>query len=99
VLYFKTRLGEFGVVFKDSQTISIGIPPQTTSSVRFIVTPQFLRKADQGSVLISIRDLVYTTNGEVIANRVMPDEGGASCFKLIVKGRAECASLCRLARM
>jgi putative isomerase len=91
VLYFKTRLGEFGLVFQDSQTISISIPPQTTAGVRFEVTPQFWRKTDQGGALISIRDLVYTTNGEVIANRILPDDGGASCVELIVKGRADCA--------
>jgi putative isomerase len=89
ILKFKTQLGEFDLVFQDDQTISFGFPPMVTAGVRFKVTPQIWRKTEQGGALISIRDLIYTTDGEVISNQITPDEAGVSYVELTINAQAE----------
>jgi len=76
VLYFNTRIGEFGLVFQDRQTLSFGIPPETTAGLRFHVTPQFFREYEDGGVLKSVRNIAYSTNAEVVQNRIIPEMGG-----------------------
>jgi hypothetical protein len=39
VLYFQTRLGDFGLAFQNSQTLTFGLPPNVTAGVRFHVSP------------------------------------------------------------
>ena len=38
-LYFRTRLGEFGLVFQNSQTLAFGLPAHVTAGLRFHVSP------------------------------------------------------------
>jgi putative isomerase len=68
VLYLETRLGEFGVVFQDNQTLSFGLPPETTAGLCFHVTIQFLREDKHGGVLKAMRNLAYSTNAPVLKN-------------------------------
>jgi hypothetical protein len=75
-LYFNTRLGDFGLVFQDRQTISFGLPPNVTAGIRFHVMSQFLNTSAEGGVLKSIRNLAYTTNAEVVHNHIIGEGGG-----------------------
>lgn len=90
VLYFNTRLGEFGLVFQDRQTLSFGIPPGVTAGVRFHVTPQFFREYEDGGVLKSVRNLAYSTNAEVVRNQIIPERGGYT-VEFIVRANDDCA--------
>jgi glycogen debranching enzyme len=76
VLYLNTRLGEFGLVFQDRQTISFGLPPGVTAGLRFYVLPQYFREDEIGGVLKSIRNLAYSTEAEIVKNLISPRGGG-----------------------
>jgi putative isomerase len=76
VLYFRTRLGDFGLVFQDECTLAFGLPPHVTAGVRFHVAPQFWERTDRGGVFKAVRNLAYASNGESIRNHITPDEGG-----------------------
>jgi putative isomerase len=76
VAYFKTRIGEFGLVFQDRRTISIGLPAHTICGLRFHVSPQYWQRVKQGGTFKSIRNLDYNTNGNVVKNQISPDKGG-----------------------
>lgn len=54
VLYFRTRLGEFGLVFQDRRTISIGLPPQVKAGVRFHVQPEYWGMGRSGGYTVNI---------------------------------------------
>ena len=75
-IYMKTNIGEFGLVFQDIRTISIGIPTNSSAGVRFHVRPEFWATNGQGGEMKSIRNLSYKTNGEIIKNQITPDAGG-----------------------
>jgi len=75
-ILFNTKLGEYGLAFQDRQTLAIGLPPQTTAGLKFHVSPQFWKMTDQGGEFKSIRNLFYTTNGEIIRNQITPERGG-----------------------
>lgn len=76
VIYFRTRIGEFGLVFQNVRTISFGLPPDKLAGLRFHVTPQFWQKAIMGGTFKSIRDLIYASNGNVVRNDIIPEDGG-----------------------
>ncbi len=90
ILYFKTSLGEFGLVYQDRNTISIGLPTHTTIGIKFHVAPQFWKETDQGGQFKSIRNLAYTSNGKSMANVITPEDGGYGVFYL-VKAGTDCA--------
>lgn len=89
-VYFETRIGEFGLVFQDRQTLSFGLPPNTTAGLRFHVTPQFIHLSEEGGVMKSIRNLAYTTNAEVVSNQVTPQDSGYQ-IEFIVHSREDSA--------
>jgi putative isomerase len=76
VLYLNTRFGEFGLVFQDHRTLSIGLPPNTQTGIRFHVSPQFWKETPKGGEFKSIRNLAYASNGDPVVNRIVPEEGG-----------------------
>jgi hypothetical protein len=76
ILYLKTQLGDFGLTFQDGQTLVFGLPSNVTVGVRFHVSPQFWEETEYGGVFKTIRNLAYTSNGNIIKNRITPDEGG-----------------------
>jgi putative isomerase len=90
VLYFRTELGDFGLVFQDIRTISIGLPANTCGGVRFHVTPQFWQRSLQGGSFKSVRNVTYNTNGEVIHNEIIPEQGGYT-VEFTVKSTDDCA--------
>jgi putative isomerase len=76
VLYLNTLFGEFGLVFQDHRTLSIGLPPNTQTGIRFHVSPQFWKEIPKGGEFKSIRNLAYASNGDPVVNRIVPEEGG-----------------------
>jgi len=84
ILYFRTRLGEFGLTFQSNQTLSFGLPPRVAAGLRFHVAPQFWEPTEYGGVFKAIRNLAYASNGQVIHNQIIPEEGGY-CVEFIVQ--------------
>jgi glycogen debranching enzyme len=76
ILYFSTELGEFGLVFEDPRTIAFGLPDHTTVGLHFLVSPQYWQTTQSGGEFKSVRNISYTTNGEVIKNQITPQKHG-----------------------
>ncbi len=89
ILYLNTSLGEFGLLFADNNTISFGIPPNVTAGISFHVTPQIWKTLDNGGEFKSIRNLTYTTNGQIYANNIIP-EGGGYTVRFVVQACDDC---------
>lgn len=75
-LYFKTRIGEFGMVYHNSRTLAIGLPAGEACGVSFHASPQFWQAGNSGGVFKSIRNLQYQSDAEVLTNAIVPEEGG-----------------------
>ena len=90
VLYLKTSLGEFGLVFQDRRTISVGLPPNNTTGLRFHVSPQYWQRTKQGGTFKSVRNVDYNSNGAVVRNQIIPDEGGYT-VEFIVQSETDSA--------
>jgi putative isomerase len=86
ILYFKTRLGDFGLTFYGKHTLTLGPPPNVSAGVRFHVSPQFWKSTPDGGEFKSIRDLSYVTNGEILTNEIIPEQGGY-VVKFIISSR------------
>ena len=89
VLYLQTKLGDFGFVFGDDQTLALGLPPDVTAGIRFHVSPQHWGILETGGEIKSVRDLSYTSNCKPISNKVNPDRGGYS-IEFIVQADNDC---------
>ncbi|MFN2232628.1 MAG: MGH1-like glycoside hydrolase domain-containing protein, partial [Anaerolineales bacterium] len=89
-LNIQTNIGEFGIVFQDLRTISIGIPENQTTGLRFHVRPMVWHNTDNGGELKSIRNLGYSTNGEIIKNQILP-QNGTYQVELVVKAGLDSA--------
>lgn len=76
VVYFQTKVGEFGMVFQDSRTLAFGLPPNQISGLRFLVRPEYWREHETGGELKSIRNLAFSTNGEVVKKKIKPHKDG-----------------------
>jgi len=90
LLTFHTRLGNFGLVFQDPQTLSFGLPPEITAGLRFHVSPQYWKESEQGGGLKAIRNLAYLSNGEPVQNSIRPEAGGYT-VEFIVQAQADSA--------
>jgi putative isomerase len=90
ILYLNTRLGEFGLLFADNQTISFGVPPDVTAGISFHVSPQMWKTLETGGEFKSIRNLTYTTNGQIVRNDIIP-EGGGYTVKFLVDACDDCS--------
>jgi putative isomerase len=86
VVYFLTRVGEFGLVFQDKRTLAFGLPANKTTGLRFLVLPEYWRNHEKGGELKSIRNLAYATNGEVVKKTTRPYKDGY-LVEFIVKAR------------
>ncbi len=89
-LVFRTRLGDFGLVFQDRHTLAFGLPPQVTAGLRLHVTPQFWERTEHGGMFKSIRNMIYASNGEAVRNEIMPESGGYT-IEFVVKAGDDCA--------
>jgi len=88
-IYFCTHLGDFGLVFQDTRTLSFGLPPGVTAGLRFHVSPQFWESTERGGVFKSVHDLAYESNGQCVCNRITPDDEGYT-VEIIVRGGDDC---------
>jgi len=93
VLYFHTRLGDFGLVFQDSHTLAFGLPSQVTAGLRFHVSPQFWQETECGGVFKAIHNLAYASNGKPVRSRITPEEGGYIVEFIVQAGDASAITL------
>lgn len=76
VLNFRTRLGDFRLVFQDRRTLSFGLPFEVTAGIRFHVSPQHWQHNITGGTFKAVRNVTYMTNAEVCRNEIRPHSGG-----------------------
>ena len=93
VIYFQSTIGDFGLVFQDNQTLSIGLPPNQTVGIRFSVTPHMWQKVETGGSLKSVRNLAYDSNAEIVHNQITPQEGGYLVEFLVKSGNDSAITL------
>ncbi len=89
-LVFRTRLGDFGLVFLGRHTLAFGLPPPVTAGLRLPVTPPFWERTEHGGMFKSIRNMIYASNGEAVRNEITPESGGYT-IELVVKAGDDCA--------
>ncbi len=75
-IFLTTEIGDFGFTFADNQKIAIGLPNNQICGIRFHVSPQIWKMNEVGGEFKSIRNLAYTTNGEIVLNEIVPERGG-----------------------
>ncbi len=90
VLFFQTEIGEFGLVFQDNRTISVHIPENKVTGLRFRVLADFWKTDESGGEIKSIRNLGYKTNGEMIKNQIKPEKG-TYWIEILTRGDIDCA--------
>lgn len=88
---FQTRLGEFGLAFHDEQTLAIGLPPHTSTGLRFNVNDGHFQKDGR-----PIRQLSCATNGRLIEEDIAAQDGGRRVTRL-VRSADDTAILLRVA--
>ncbi|MAT44991.1 MAG: hypothetical protein CL609_21880 [Anaerolineaceae bacterium] len=88
VVYFTTQLGDFGMVFANKRTLSIGLPPEKKLGIRFQVSPLYWKITTDGGLFKAIRNFAYNTNAEMVHHTINPEAGGYS-VDLIVKSGAD----------
>jgi putative isomerase len=76
VIYFQTRIGEFGLTYQDNRTLAFGLPQNVVAGVRFLVLPDYWRNDEQGGELKSIRNLAFSSNAGVAKKKIKPYRGG-----------------------
>ena len=89
-LVFQTPLGEFVMIFQDERTISVGLPSGVACGVAFTVVPDFARPDGKGGEFKSVRNCAYSTNGELVMNRVEHNGAGYD-VTLVAEGDADTA--------
>jgi glycogen debranching enzyme len=89
-LFFRTQLGDFGLVFQDERTLSLGLPPQTTAGLRFHVSPQFWEETEQGGMFKAVRNMAYASNDKTVRNMITP-KGGGYVVDFVVESGDDCA--------
>jgi len=89
-LFFRTQLGDFGLVFQDERTLSLGLPPRVTAGLRFHVSPQFWEETEQGGMFKAVRNMAYASNDETVRNMITP-KGGGYVVDFVVESRDDCA--------
>jgi putative isomerase len=89
MLRLLTRLGDFEVVFQDKQILALGLPPGVTAGVRFRVSPQYWEETELGGAFKSVRNLTYSSDGEIVRNQIVP-EGGGYIVEFVVEAGSDC---------
>ena len=91
-LELKTRIGLIEIVFQDKQTIAFGLPAGQICGLRFRTFPQYWRSTETGGKFISVRNLIYNTNGDVERNQITPVEGGYE-VEFLIKAGDDCTAI------
>jgi hypothetical protein len=86
VIYFTTNLGDFGMVYANNRTLSIGLPPGKKLGVRFQVSPLYWKITTDGGLFKSIRNFAYNTNAEMVHHTINPEAGGYSVDLIVQSG-------------
>lgn len=89
-LVFQTVLGEFVLLFQDARTLSFGLPSGVACGISFTVVPDLARPDGQGGEFKSVRNCAYSTNGELVMNRVEHNGAGYD-VTLVAEGDADTA--------
>ncbi|MGD2104184.1 MAG: trehalase family glycosidase [Anaerolineae bacterium] len=89
-LRFRTRLGDFGLVFQDERVLALGVPPEVTAGLRFHVSPQFWEETESGGVFKAVRNLAYASNDRCVRNKITPRAGGY-VVDFVVESGADCS--------
>jgi glycogen debranching enzyme len=89
-LIFQTVLGQFTLVFQDRRTLSFGLPPEIPCGISFSIIPDLSRPDGFGGEFKSVRNCAYSTNGDVVLNRV-ENNGNGYDVSLAVLGNADTA--------
>ncbi len=76
VIYLTTEIGDFGLLFEDTRTLSIGLPANQISGLRFHVSPMYWKTTENGGLFKSVRNFSYDTNAEILENKITPQAGG-----------------------
>ena len=92
-IYLSTAIGEFGVTFASAQKIAIGLPKNKVCGIQFRVSPQWSQTNQRGGTFKSIRNLGYVTNGTIIQNQMVPEQGGYAVHLKINAGQDDCIIL------
>ena len=69
VIYLRTRIGVFGIAFRDRYTVCVGIP-EAGGGISFLVRTQVTHADDRGCDFRAIRDFAYVANRPLALNRV-----------------------------
>ncbi|MGD9002166.1 MAG: trehalase family glycosidase [Anaerolineae bacterium] len=89
-LRFRTRLGDFQLVFQDEHVLSLGLPHRVTAGIRFHVSPQFWEETESGGVFKAVRNLAYASNDKCVRNSITP-KGGGYVVEFVVESGGDCA--------
>lgn len=84
-LRFKTKVGEFGLVFQDEHALAIGLPPQKSVGLRFKVSTDPLILALSGVEAGWKLPTTCTTNGESLHHEIQPEQDGWT-MELVIRG-------------
>ena len=87
LLTFHTTLGDYFLTFQDERTLAFGFPPNARAGMRFRVFPQYWRSIPQGGKFMSVRNVTYSTTGELERNLITPVEGGYEVDLLVNTGQ------------
>lgn len=75
-LILSTSLGDIALTFQDERTLSFGLPPNVPCGITFTVVPDLARPDAYGGEFKTVRNCAYSTNGELILNRVEHNGAG-----------------------
>jgi len=89
-LHFETPLGEWRLIFQDGWTLSFGVPAGVACGISFSVAPDLSRPDARGGEFKSVRNCAYSTNGEVVLNRV-ENNGNGYDVTLVTTGDSDTA--------
>ncbi len=90
MLEFQTSIGVFRLVFQDAETLTFGLPPNTSGGLRFHAQTELHRRTGTGGELKHIRNLAYATNGKIVKNETSTDANGR-VVEFIVQADNDCA--------
>lgn len=88
VMYLTTTIGDYGILFENNRTLSIGLPVNQVSGIRFHVSPMYWKTTENGGLFKSVRNFAYDTNAKIMENKITPQAGGYT-IELLLEGGAD----------
>lgn len=88
-LVMQTLIGAFTLCFQDRHTLALHVPVGTIGGLRFTLHPHLMYPDEHGGQLKSIRNCAYSTNGDIVLNRINDHNGyDVTC---VIEGGADAA--------